>query len=82
VKSILNEPFDKAMVKSINDIDHVIGLKTIAEFLDNNAIKEQLKSLVSAMPKDMASPSPDPLVTLLIKVKRVQRFLLNTRIVN
>jgi diguanylate cyclase (GGDEF)-like protein/PAS domain S-box-containing protein len=42
VKDIVDDPIDKAMVKSINDIGHVMGMKTIAEFVENDAIMEQL----------------------------------------
>jgi EAL domain-containing protein (putative c-di-GMP-specific phosphodiesterase class I) len=45
VKDMVDEPIDKAMVKSINDIGHVMDMKTIAEFVENDAIMEQLKEL-------------------------------------
>jgi diguanylate cyclase (GGDEF)-like protein/PAS domain S-box-containing protein len=45
VKDIVDDPIDFAMVKSINEIGHVMGMKTIAEFVENGAIKEMLKKL-------------------------------------
>jgi EAL domain-containing protein (putative c-di-GMP-specific phosphodiesterase class I) len=33
------------MVKSINDIGHVMGLETIAEFVEDEAIWEKLHSI-------------------------------------
>ncbi len=45
VKDILIDPIDKAMVKSINEIGHVFGLKTIAEFVENIDIMSDLKDL-------------------------------------
>ncbi|MGI9292953.1 MAG: EAL domain-containing protein [Pseudomonadales bacterium] len=33
------------MVRSINDIGHVSGLKTIAEFVENKAIEEKLREI-------------------------------------
>lgn len=45
VKDMVDDPIDKAMVKSINDIGHVMGMKTIAEFVENDAIMEQLKEV-------------------------------------
>ncbi len=45
VKDIVTNPVDLAMVKSINDIGHVMGKKTIAEFVESEAILEKLKAL-------------------------------------
>ncbi len=42
VKDMVDDPIDHAMVKSINEIGHVMGMKTIAEFVENDAIKNQL----------------------------------------
>ena len=42
VRSILDDRISYAMVSSINQIGHVIGLKTIAEFVENDDIKQQL----------------------------------------
>lgn len=43
VKDIVNDPIDYAMVKSINDIGHVMGMQTIAEFVENDEIKNMLR---------------------------------------
>lgn len=45
VKDMAEDPIDYAMVKSINEIGQVMGMKTIAEFVENNAIVEKLKCL-------------------------------------
>ncbi|MBL1143106.1 MAG: EAL domain-containing protein [Proteobacteria bacterium] len=45
VKDIVDDPIDLAMVKSINEIGHVMGMKTIAEFVENDEIKEILNRL-------------------------------------
>ena len=45
VKDIVDDPIDRAMVKSINDIGHVMGMKTIAEFVENDAVKDQLAEI-------------------------------------
>ena len=39
------DTIDHAMVEAINHIGHVMGIKTIAEFVESEAIFEQLKSL-------------------------------------
>lgn len=38
VKNLVNDRVDKAMVQSINQVGHVMGIKTIAEFAENEKI--------------------------------------------
>lgn len=45
VKDIVDDPIDHAMVKSINEIGQVMGMQTIAEFVENDAIKGMLKEI-------------------------------------
>ncbi|MCP3849081.1 MAG: EAL domain-containing protein [Gammaproteobacteria bacterium] len=45
VKDIVDDPIDRAMVKSINDIGHIMGLKTIAEYVENEAIRDELTKM-------------------------------------
>lgn len=45
VKNIVDDPIDHAMVKSINEIGQVIGMKTIAEFVENDEIKGMLREI-------------------------------------
>jgi len=45
VRDMVNDPIDLAMVRSINEIGHVMGKKTIAEFVENKEILERLKEL-------------------------------------
>ncbi len=45
VKDILVDPIDHAMVKCINEIGHVMGKRTIAEFVENDAVRERLAAL-------------------------------------
>jgi EAL domain-containing protein (putative c-di-GMP-specific phosphodiesterase class I) len=45
VKEILHEPIDREMVRSINEIGHLTGKKTIAEFAENEEIINMLRSL-------------------------------------
>ncbi len=42
VKDIMHDPIDDAMVRSINDIGHVMGMTTIAEFVENHEIQQRL----------------------------------------
>jgi diguanylate cyclase (GGDEF)-like protein/PAS domain S-box-containing protein len=45
VKDILEDKIDLAMVKSINDVGHMMGKKTIAEFVENEKIFNLLREL-------------------------------------
>lgn len=45
IKDMVNDRLDGAMVESINQIGHVMGLKTIAEFVETDAIIDALRSL-------------------------------------
>ncbi|EEF79340.1 EAL domain-containing protein [Methylophaga thiooxydans] len=45
VKDMAHDPLDFEMVKSINDIGHVMGLKTIAEFVENEDVWQKLQSI-------------------------------------
>jgi EAL domain-containing protein (putative c-di-GMP-specific phosphodiesterase class I) len=38
VKGVVDDPVDLAMVKSINDLGHVLGKRTVAEFVETQAI--------------------------------------------
>ena len=45
VKTLLENKIDKAMVMSIHQIGNVMGLKTIAEFVENETILEELRKM-------------------------------------
>jgi len=45
VKAILNEDYDRAIVNSINEVAHLMGIKTIAEFVENEQILKRLSEI-------------------------------------
>ncbi|MCZ6805274.1 MAG: EAL domain-containing protein [Proteobacteria bacterium] len=45
VRDIVDDPIDRAMVKSINEIGQVMGMQTIVEFVENDVIKGMLKEI-------------------------------------
>lgn len=45
VRDIASNPIDKAMVRSVNEIGHVMGKKTIAEFVEDRRIFEKLREM-------------------------------------
>lgn len=51
VANINDNPIDLAIVAAINEIAHVAGFETIAEFVENDAILDKLRT-ISAAPRD------------------------------
>lgn len=45
VKDIAKNPIDLSMVRSINDIGRVMGKKTVAEFVESDAVLQKLKGI-------------------------------------
>jgi diguanylate cyclase (GGDEF)-like protein/PAS domain S-box-containing protein len=45
VQQIVEEPIDLAMVEAINHIAHVMGIQTIAEFVENETILEKVTAM-------------------------------------
>jgi diguanylate cyclase (GGDEF)-like protein/PAS domain S-box-containing protein len=45
VKEILRDPIDREMVRSINEIGHLTGKLTIAEFAENDEVIQELRKL-------------------------------------
>jgi diguanylate cyclase (GGDEF)-like protein/PAS domain S-box-containing protein len=45
IKDIVTDPLDRAMVESINQVGHVMGIRTVAEMVTNGAVVEHLKAL-------------------------------------
>jgi diguanylate cyclase (GGDEF)-like protein/PAS domain S-box-containing protein len=68
VSNMVNDPVDRAMVESINEIGHLMGLQTIAEYVENDQTLEQLIDIgvdyaqgfgvVRPMPLEMAGNGP------------------------
>ncbi len=60
VKHIVEEQIDLAMVEAINQIGHVMGIQTIAEFVENQDILEKITAIGVdyAQGYGIAKPSP------------------------
>lgn len=68
VKDILDDKVDLAMVKSINEVGHIMGKKTIAEFVENERIFNLLHTLGVDYAQGYGIEKPVPLDELrLIK---------------
>jgi diguanylate cyclase (GGDEF)-like protein/PAS domain S-box-containing protein len=64
VKDILDDQVDLAMVRSINEVGHVMGKKTIAEFVENKQIFDLLNELGVDYAQGYGIAKPVPLEQL------------------
>lgn len=65
VKDMVDDPIDYAMVKSINEIGHVMGMKTIAEFVETDEIKNKLIEIGVDYAQGYGIGKPEPFDQLL-----------------
>ena len=72
VKDMVDDAIDHAMVKSINEIGHVMGMKTIAEFVENDAIKLQLTEIGVDFAQGYGIEEPKPFAQILEMSSRNQ----------
>lgn len=63
VRDMATDPLNRAMVSAMNEIGHVMGLQTIAEFVDSEAALEQLRLIGVDFAQGylIAKPAPLPL---------------------
>lgn len=64
VKDILDDPTDLAMVRSINEIAQVMGKRTIAEFVESQAILEKLREIGLDYAQGLSVSPPHPMQEL------------------
>ncbi len=64
VKDIADDPMDLAMVQAINAIGHVMGLKTIAEYVASQAIADKLRAIGVDYGQGFHLGRPQPLAEL------------------
>lgn len=62
VRDVDRDPIDRAMVEAINNIGHVMGIKTIAEFVETEAIAAVLRGLGVDYAQGYYIGRPEPLV--------------------
>ena len=65
VKGLVHDPIDHAMVKSINEIGQIMGMKTIAEFVENDEIKGMLREIGVNYVQGYGIGKPQPVEYLL-----------------
>jgi len=73
VRDILTDPIDEAMVRSINDIGHILGLETIAEFVESEDIADHLKTIGVDYAQGYAFSRPVPIDEILVKLPQEEQ---------
>jgi len=66
VKDLIDDPIDAAMVKSINEIGQIMGKKTVAEFVENQAIADALTKMGVDYAQGYHFSVPAPLTEFLV----------------
>ncbi|OEY70941.1 diguanylate cyclase [Rheinheimera salexigens] len=65
VRDLLNDQYDKAIVKSIHDIAKAMGIRTVAEYVENDQILQAVQQLGIDYAQGYAIAKPQPLADLL-----------------
>jgi len=65
VKDILDDPIDFSIVKSVNEVGQVLGMKTIAEFVENDLISQKLSHIGVDFLQGYGIARPAPIDELL-----------------
>jgi diguanylate cyclase (GGDEF)-like protein/PAS domain S-box-containing protein len=61
IKNIATNPIDRTMVAAINDVGHAMGIRTIAEFVEDDAILKAVRSIGIDFAQGYAVGSLQPL---------------------
>lgn len=69
IKNLTRDPIDRAMVGAINNIGHVMGLKTIAEFVENGSIVQELLEIGVDYVQGYGIAKPEPLDSFLVNLR-------------
>ncbi|MGE5240366.1 MAG: EAL domain-containing protein [Bacteroidota bacterium] len=66
VRDMAGDPVDYAMVEAINHLGHVMGIRTIAEYVESEAVLEKLRALGVDYAQGFAISHPLPLDRLIV----------------
>ncbi len=61
VRNILNEPVDVAIVEAITNVAHLMGIQTVAEYVENDTVLELLASIGVDFAQGYGVHRPEPL---------------------
>ena len=73
VKDMVEDPIDRAMVESINQIGHVMKLKTIAEFVENDEILNCVHRIGVDFAQGYGIAKPVPLLEVFYSLQMARK---------
>jgi len=65
VRDITSDPTDRIFVKSIIDIAHTLGMRVVAEFVEDEKILDMVRALGSDYAQGFGVHRPEPLAKLV-----------------
>lgn len=74
VKEILHDPIDREMVRSINEIGHLTGKQTIAEFAENKEIITMLKGMGVDYAQGYGVSEPKPVSVVIASTNHLDQI--------
>jgi diguanylate cyclase (GGDEF)-like protein len=66
VRDVADDPVDRAMVWCINEMAHVMDIQTIAEYVESEAVRAELRAIGVDFGQGLFLAEPKPLAVLLI----------------
>ena len=69
VKNIINDKIDHAMVEAINQVGHIMGIQTIAEFVENEEILARITAMGVDYAQGYAIARPQPLDLISLEIE-------------
>lgn len=76
IRDMFEDAFDASLVDAINKIGHEIGLKTIAEFVENDSIMQQLREIGVDYAQGYAIGLPMPLEEIYSSISSSERAIM------
>ena len=65
IRELASDAIDQAAVRSINEIGHVMGKKTIAEFVEDDIVIQKLREIGVDYAQGFAIAKPQPIATMV-----------------
>jgi EAL domain-containing protein (putative c-di-GMP-specific phosphodiesterase class I) len=80
VRDMANNRIDHAMVAAINQVGHIMDIKTIAEFVENDQIIHKLQLLNVDYAQGYGISRPQPIEDIVYETMAMQRSNINRRV--